>query len=259
MKTRSCLVDAVVVVMLLVTGSTEATAQTPVPRLPLAAASVRQVTLTDQEAELVELLDASLGSLADWSRSNRRIGGYILLGLGAAVVVGGVTTLVVADPGDDDAEVVGVALIGGGVLLGGLSLLPFKIRGEAERVYEDFSELPSGTPAQTRTKFTYGDRRFEELAEKRRRNRYINGAILLGIGIADLFLLDDREEWIGFGTPLVGGVTTLLLKTEEERRFESYQRAKEDILGPSSRAPTLGLGLGVLPHRRLAWAVQVRF
>ncbi len=244
MKTYRCLAIAVAIALLLPMASTEAVAQT---------------ATAGQEAELNELLDTSLGSLADWSYRNRQVGGWVMVGLGAATAVAGVTVLAVADADTEDADIIGWSLIGGGVVLGGLSLLPFKIRGESERVYDEYSAMASGTAAQARARFAYGDRSFEQLARNRRTERYVSGAILLAIGIGDLFVLDDWHEWIGFGTPLIGGLTSLLLKSEEERRFESYQRAKQDLLGPAGTAPTVGVGLGVLPRRGLAWQVQVRF
>lgn len=256
MKARKCLVDAAVLTLLLLTPGTEAIAQGPGVRPPEAPASAPRAA-ADQESELVELLDVSLGSLADRSRRGRQVGGYVMIGLGAATAVGGAITLAVWD--DEDADIVGYSLIGGGIILGGLSILPFKIRGEVERVYEEFSEMPASAPAQVRTKFAYGDRRFQELAQNRRTERYVGGAILLGVGISDLFLTDDPAAWISFGTPLVAGVTTLLVKSEEERRYESYQRAKEDLLAASDRAPTVGIGLTVLPRSGLAALVQVRF
>lgn len=249
MNTHGCLAIAAGLTLLLSMAATEAVAQAPLADPPYRPA--------DQEPELVQLLDASLGSLAEQTRQGRMIGGYVLIGLGAAAVVGGVATLAAWD--DEDADVVGYSLIGGGVLLGTLSLLPFKLRDEVERIYDEFSEMPSGSAAEVRTKFAYGDRRFEELAGNRRTGRYISGAVLLGIGITELFVDDEPSQWIGFGTPIVAGVTTLLIKTEVERSYEAYRRAKDDLVAEATDAPTVGVGLGVLPRRGLAWTVQLRF
>ena len=93
----------------------------------------------NQEAKTLELLNISLKSLSDKALRNRRIGGYVLLGLGIGTGIGGAAVL--ASAGDDDARTVGYALLGGGLLFGGLSALPFKISSEPERIYREFKDL----------------------------------------------------------------------------------------------------------------------
>ena len=142
--------------------------------------------LTARKAELIGLLDADLRSLAERSRRDRRIAGWTVLGLGIGSGIGGMTVLAVSDGGD--ARIVGASLLGGGALLSGLSLLPFKLRGEAERIYDQFSEMPSVTPGETHQKLVLGESRFEGLAEKKRTKRKIGGISSLATGTAALII-----------------------------------------------------------------------
>ena len=214
---------------------------------------------TGQEAKWVELLDISLQSLSNKARRDRRIGGYVLLGLGVGTGFGGAATLAFGD--GDDARTVGVSLLGGAALFSGLSLLPFKIPAEVERIYQEFGEMPGNTSDQVRQKFYYGDRRFEALAQKRRRERLVAGSVSILVGIANLFWIDSSDEEsriAAFTGPLIGGVTTLLVKTEEERRFATYRWAKEDL---AAQPDGLGIrfGFAPLPKGGMFGAVQVQF
>ncbi|MCK5733806.1 MAG: hypothetical protein KAI38_06440 [Candidatus Latescibacteria bacterium] len=251
-------VGLVILVMMSIMGTdVKARPLTEVPKESLALA--QDAIPTGQEAKWIELLDASLQSLSDKARRDRRIGGYVLLGLGVGTGVGGAATLAFAD--GDDARIVGVSLLGGAVLFGGLSLLPFKIPAEVERIYQEFGEMPGNTSDQVRHKFYYGDRRFEELAEKRRRERLVAGSVSILVGIANLIWIDSSEEESRiavFAGPVIGGVTALLVKSEEERRFATYRRAKEDL---AAQPDGLGIrfGLAPLPEGGMFGAVQVRF
>lgn len=213
---------------------------------------------SEQEQRLIDLLDVSLLSLSDLSRRNRRIGGYVLLGLGVGTGIGGVATLAFGE--SDDARIVGVSLLGGAALLGGLSLLPFKIPGEVERIHQEFSGMPENTPDQIRQKFYYGDRRFEELAEQKRRGRFIGGGASLLVGVANLAWFDPSEErarMAVFVGSLVSGVTTLLVKSEEERRYETYRRAREDMTAYAAD-PRIRFGLAPIPTGGMMGTVRVR-
>jgi len=234
---------------------TDLHAQSPAGSMAASMASARDA---GGEARLIELLDASLLSLSDRSRRHRRIGGYVLLGLGVGTGVGGVATLTFGK--SDDARIVGVSLLGGAALLGGLSLLPFKIPGEVERIHQEFSEMPEDTPDQIRQKFHYGDRRFEELAETKRRGRLIGGGTSILIGVADLIWFDPPEEVSRitiFAGSVLGGVTTLLVKSEEERRYETYRRAREDLMVDTAGS-RIRFGLAPIPMGGMMGTVRVR-
>jgi len=221
--------------------------------------SAQDTGSASQEAKWVELLDTSLQSLSDKARRDRRIGGYVLLGLGVGTGISGAATLAFGD--GDDAWIVGVSLLGGALLFGGLSLLPFKIPAEVERIYQAFGEMPENTSDQVRQKFYYGDRRFEELAEKKRRERLIGGTISILVGVTNLIWFDSSEEESRvaiFAGPVIGGVTTLLVKSEEERRFATYSRAKEDLTTHTG-GWGIRFGLAPLPKGGMFGAVQVRF
>jgi hypothetical protein len=211
-----------------------------------------------QEAELVGLLGNSLQSLSDQSRRGRHIGGYILLGIGAGLGVGGVAALTLGD--SDDSRVAGYSLIGGGLLLGGISLLPFMIHGETERMYREFKDMPDGTSDQVHRKYVYWDRRFEELAGKRRRDRYIGGISSILTGATGYYMVDDSNEsrLHAFIWPAFAGVSTILVKSEEERRYDSYRRAKEDMLARLGN-PEIRFAFAPLPKGGTLGTVQIRF
>ena len=221
-------------------------------------ASAEDTMLTSQEAKLTELLDTSLRSLSDKARRDRMIGGYVLLGLGIGSGIGGAATLAFGE--GDDARIVGYSLLGGGVLLSGLSLLPFKMSSESERIYAEYSKMPADTPDQVHQKFYYGDRRFDELARKKRRERLISGSTSIIAGAASLILVDgSKEERYGaFTGPVIAGVTVLLVKSDEERRYETYRRAKEDIIGHTGDWE-IHFGMAPLPKGGMFGGVQLRF
>ncbi|MFC1562562.1 hypothetical protein ACFL4Z_00750 [candidate division KSB1 bacterium] len=221
--------------------------------------SVQDNMTKNQETKALGLLDASLKSLSDEALRARRIGGYVLLGLGIGTGIGGAAVL--ASAGDDDTRTVGYALLGGGLLFGGLSAIPFKVTSEQERIYREFSDLSSDNSEQLRQKFYYGERRFEELAKKKRRERIISGFVSIATGLTILFYVDDDNDETRLGAftgPLIGGIIIFMSKTDEERRFETYQRAKEDIIGNNNRKK-IYFGIAPLMEGGILTAVQVRF
>jgi MFS family permease len=212
-----------------------------------------------QEAILMDMLNSSLSSIADKDRRGRMIGGYTLLGLGAGSLIGGAVTLAVAD--NDDARIVGYSLMGGGVLLGGLSLVPFKVKSDAERLYADFRRDLRENEGENSQRYYYWDRRFEELANQIKRERLIGGAISIAAGAVASFAViegTDQDRFHTFFWPAVGGVASILIKSEAERRYESYTRAKEDILAQQAGAE-IQIGFIPLPEGGIVSTVQVRF
>lgn len=236
-------------------AATPAYAQVDMGRAPVASSS----TVSAGDAELLaDLLESNLASVADEDRWGRRVGGYVMLGLGAGAAVGGVTTLALAE--NDDARIVGVSLIGGGALLSGLSLIPFRVRSQAERLYAEYEEMPDETPADLRSKVVYGDRRFEELAHKARRDRIIGGVTtIVGAAATSLLIADgsDRERLHAFVWPALGGVSSILIKSRIERRYASYARAKGDLLG-SAGSPEVGFSILPMPNG-VSGYLSVRF
>jgi hypothetical protein len=215
-----------------------------------------------QERMLLDLLDTSLNSLADTERRGRKTGGYILLGLGTAMAIGGGVTLAVSD--DKDTDIVGYSLLGTGAFMGGLSLLPFRIISQSERNYKEFKRMSAGSAEQMERKFRYWDRRFEEIAEQAYRDRMIGGATLLvASGITSWLIVEGsaRDKLYTFVWPAIGGVTSLLVKTETERRYQTYRRAKKDLSAVSSAQPNLTAQWQLMLHSsnyphigiRLSW------
>jgi len=213
-----------------------------------------------KEETALGLLNASLKSLANQSHRDRQIGGYVLLGLGVASGIGGAAVLAFADEDDDDAQIVGYSLLGGGVLLSGLSLFPFLLPAESERIYQEFNGMPEDTPDQVRRKFYYGERRFQELADKSRRDRFIGGGILILSGLTGSILTDApvEDRVAAFLGPAIPGVVTLLVKSEQERAYDSYKRAREDIIGHAG-GREIYFGIGPHPKGGIVGVVQVRF
>ena len=239
--------------------ATDLQAQSRAELLAESTVSSQDAISAGEEAKVIRLLETNLRSLSDRARHHRRIGGYVLLGLGVGTGIGGVATL--AFGGGGDARVVGLSLLGGAALFSGLSLLPFKIPAEVERIYQEFGEMSENTADQVRRKFYYGDRRFEELAEKRRIGRLIGGSVSILVGLANLAWFDPSEEApriVVVTGPVIGGVTTLLVKSDEERQYESYRRAKEDLMVHADDSG-VHYGLALLPTGGVLGAVQVRF
>jgi hypothetical protein len=212
----------------------------------------------NQENLLIDLLNNSLHSLAENDRRGRMTGGYVLLGLGIGSGIGGAATLAFGE--GDGARIAGISLLGGGALLSGLSLIPFNIRTESERLYSDFRTDLGDQPDQNRQKIYYWERRFEELAEKNRRERIISGvsSILVG-GVTSLAFVEGSTAQVHtFIWPAVGGITRLITKTEVERRYETYRRAREDIFDQRT-VSEVRAGVVPLPNGGIISVVQVWF
>ena len=257
-KYGSSIRSGLITLLILTVMFTKIKAQPATGLLAESKVSVQDNVTKNPEAKTLDLLNISLKSLSDKKLRDRRIGGYVLLSLGIGMGVGGATVLAVGD--DDDTRTVGYALLGGGLFFGGLSALPFKISSEPERIYREFSSLPEDTPDQIRQKFSYGDRRFEELAQKKRKQRLISGGISILTGITSLFFVDGTEEekFGVFTGSVAGGIAALLVKSDEERRFETYRRAKEDVIGYND-GKKIYFGAAPLPQGGMFTTVQVRF
>ncbi|MFC2075569.1 hypothetical protein ACFLT7_00660 [candidate division KSB1 bacterium] len=222
-------------------------------------ASAQDTNPTSQEAKLIGLLNTSLESLSDKARRGRRIGGYFMLGSGIGIGIGGAATLAIGD--SDVTRIVGYSLLGGGILTSGLSLLPFKIPSESERIYEEFSKMLADKPDQVHQNFYYWDHRFEELAQKMRRGRLIGGISSILAGVTSYYFLVDGSGPVRFNAfiwPAFGGVTALLVKSDVERRYETYRRAKDDIIKYTGGS-VINFGLAPLPQGGMLGALQVRF
>lgn len=195
----------------------------------------------EEQATLLNWMDHSFQSMAEEGRRGRRIGGYVLLGLGIGSAVGGAATLAFGE--GDDARIVGYSLLGGGVLFSGLSLLPFKIKTESERIFEEFERMPEDTPREIQQKYIYWDRRFGELARKWRNERIIGGISsivttgITSVAIAHSAGVNDPNAyiWPAVGG-LIGGISSFLIESEKERQYKIYRSAKEELLGQSQRA-----------------------
>ena len=75
----------------------------------------------------------------------------ILLGFGVGTALGGAATLAFGE--GDDARIVGYSLLGGSALFSGLSLIPFNIRTEAERINKEFEGMPERTQREIQQKY----------------------------------------------------------------------------------------------------------
>ena len=259
MKTSERLTQISLVGLIMTSAiSTDIKAQALTGILKESMVSARDTISTRQEVKSIEVLNASLQSLSDKARRDRRIGGCVLIGLGIGSGIGGVATLAFGD--GDDARIVGYSLLGGAAIFSGLSLLPFKIPSESERIYREFSRMPADTPDQVHQKFYYGDHRFEELAQKKRIERIISGSSSVLIGVISLILVDESRQarLHVFIWPAFGGVVRLLVKSDEERRYETYRRAKEDLIVHTSGSG-IRFGLAPIPTGGMFGTVQVWF
>lgn len=220
---------------------------------------VQDTISNSQELILIDLLKNSFQSLADKDRQGRMIGGYVLLGLGIGSGIGGAATLAIGE--GDDARIVGYSLLGGAALLSGLSLVPFKIKSESEHIYAEFNCTPAETPLQIHQKYYYWDNRFREWAEKNKRGRIIGGisSIVTG-GVFSLFIVEgsNRKRLHTFIWPAVGGITSILVKSDVERRYETYQKTKEDLLRQTPRT-SFHFGITPLPNGGIAGVLQAHF
>lgn len=141
-----------------------------------------------------------------------------------------------------------------------MSLIPLKTKSETERLYLEFEGMPGETPGQLRRKYLYWDNRFAELAEKRRLERIIGGVTTIITAGATTLALDEtgNERIHTFVWPVLGGVTALLMKTDAERRYDTYRKAKEELLRDGMRAE-VRLGVAPLPAGGFMGSLRVTF
>lgn len=227
------------------------------------AMSAQDSVTAEQQVLLLGLMDRSFQSLADEGRRGRRIGGYVLLGLGIGSAVGGAATLAFGD--GDDARIVGYSLVGGGALMSGLSLIPFKIRTEAERINQDFQQMPGTSAREVHQKYIYWDRRFGELAEKWRRERIIGGiSSIVSTGIVSIAIASSSDVndpnayiWPAVGG-FIGGISSFLIESEQERQYKIYQSSKEEILRHPQRTE-VRFGMTPIPDGGLLTTIHIQF
>ena len=77
--------------------------------------------------------------------------------------------------------------------------------------------------------------------------------------VVDQYSDDERSGaamWSTLG-PVIGGVTSLVIKSDEERRYETYLRAKEGILAHTSNTE-ISVGFVPLPRGGM-FGLLVRF
>ncbi|NBC64140.1 MAG: hypothetical protein GVY07_00580 [Bacteroidetes bacterium] len=225
--------------------------------------SVQDSLTAEQQEILVDLMGQGFQTMSDQGRRERRTGGFILLGLGAGTAVGGAATLAFGE--GDDARIVGYSLLGGGALLSGLSLIPFNIRSETERLNEEFEQMPERTPRDIDQKYVYWDRRFSELAQKWRRERIIGGVTAIVSGgitsIAIAYSSDSNDPnayiWPAVGG-LIGGISSFLIESDKEREYKIYQGAKDELLSRRNQAE-LKVGLSPTLYGGLVGSVRLLF
>ena len=120
--------------------------------------------------------------------------------------------------------------------------------------------MPEDTPDQVRQKFYYGERRFEELAEKKRFERLTGAGIFIVPAVANLILSDEpmKTRLNVFIPSVIPSLFLLWDRSDEERRYETYRRAKEDFI-THSVGPGIRFGLAFTPTGGILGTVQVVF
>lgn len=111
----------------------------------------------------------------------------------------------------------------------------------------EFSHMPMTTVRQVKARLHYGEHALEELSDRSRLARLLDGAISVGAGatLAGLTLSanssvnamassDDRKILLVMGllgatTLAIGGLISLLTSSDEERRWAAYQGLKERL------------------------------
>ena len=219
-------------------------------------------TSMEQSEVLLGIIDESFQSMSKEDYRARRVGGFILIGAGGAIGVGGLATLA---SGGDYSDLIGYTLLGGGALFAGLGFLPLNIKSETERMYEEFGEKPSDTPEQIQQKYIYWDSRFYEYAREQRRGRILIGIISIGVGLAWISTAEtsstaSTQSLSASALPLViGGITSLAFRSKAEKRYAVYERSKAGVLGLSASAVHVNAGIVPLPGGQIAGVLQVRF
>lgn len=176
--------------------------------------------LSPEDAERRLSLETHLEALA-MHRTSRVGDGLTPLLIGGAYIGIGVAANRADDPIDRYFWSVGSLNIASGFLYFGLASNP-------ERLYLRFME------ASPSDQIRLGERTLRTLARKRLASRLLQGGIGVGTTVASLPLLlggdgfrtDDAFDWVvavSAGLGLVDSVTTMIRRSEEERRWRNYR------------------------------------
>jgi len=185
-------------------------------------------------------LNLSLSNIEDSARSRRHLGGGMLIGFGALFGVGGA----LASSNSSDSTAFGIS--GGIMAAAGALVLAFPT--DFETLPTQYSQLPEQTPEQITTKVTTGESYLSRLGNRAKRQRVLNGGVLITLGVAQFvwyaaansssnsFLLYEGAIFTGIG------IANFFFETEPETEYRDYQDW-------SSKSLVSSVQWGVIPLR----------
>lgn len=214
--------------------------------------------ITDEDK--IDRLEAHLTVIENSARSDRIIGGSVLIGAGALVSVGGILVTESTDIPREEKTILDIALGGSGVICVGLGIFLFAVPSEYETIPREYRNMPQRTEDQVRSKANKGEVYLENFAKTAEFNRYLGGGILIATGIGEIiasFFYPDpsgeyyaamRNSFLYTGILNCGlGILNFFIKTPIENEYNSYKEWKKQS-GTAQKQETTSYRLSILPN-----------
>jgi len=200
-----------------------------------------QLRIPSHIATRLRVLSTDLNTLA------ARGSGGVTDGIFSIITGGVLVTLGVLFDSDAQLEFLAPQLYVFGASSIGRGLIDLIIVPNAYDAMLEFNHMPMTSVRLVKERLHFGEDSLEELSDRHRLARLLDGAISVGAGatLAGLTLSanssvnsmvgsDDRKILLVMGllgatTLAVGGLISLLTSSDEERRWEAYQRLKERL------------------------------
>lgn len=145
-------------------------------------------------------------------------------------------------------------------------IVDFSIPLNADEAAIEFQHMPMRDRSEVMARLRFGEAALERVARRARIGRLIDASLNLGVGLAAIPLylandheIDDANDWFvifASGVSVITGVVNLILKTEAEKRWKAYRKARDRIVGEGDdvdvafgAAPTRGGAVGLLQGR----------
>jgi len=198
--------------------------------------SLYGVSITTPQAARIRALDSNLGALG--ARSGGRIlDGSLTIGLGATFVTIGV---LVRDP------LVRVLLCTTGSLSMARGVVQLTVLPDAEEASIAFAHMPMLSASQVIARIAYGEEALARLARRSRAARLIDGTLTMFAGLtyvpAYMFARHRRDDSFRYGDDgidyvvaafggisFVGGLVTMLVKSDAEQRYKAYAELSQRL------------------------------
>jgi hypothetical protein len=184
--------------------------------------------ISPEMASRLRILDADLNSVA--ARSGNRIMGGVLSMVSGAITIS-VGVLVDTSTDSDEFLPLYLYVFGGTTVARGL--IELTVKPDYREPALTYSHMPMRTAEEAEARLAYGEHALEDLSDRSRLARLLDGSLALGAGAAIIpiylaprdFEVDTFGVFIilGASVSIVSGLVTLLLPSDAEDRWSAYE------------------------------------